>query len=404
VASTETGLTSSANASPGATQATASITPTANRLVKLSINISWASQQTTAPALTITYGGTGLTFELIASVMHWPVGSDWWNTQYLYRALGASPTAGAITIDPGVVSMDAIAWAVSETSDVDTSGTNGSGAVVQSATNFNGPSVSALAATLAAFGSANNATFACFGCGDTDATVRTFAPSAPDSEIHDTGAQYSSIGTQFYSGNNTTPDTTVSASLTGDSGIAGIAIEIKAASSGYTLVVGAGSSALSGQTVATKYGRNLSAAAGAHTYTGVAVTLARGLKAAIDAGAHVLSGQAVSLLRGYRAAADTGAHAHTGVAVALLRGALAAVSAAAYSVAGQAVSLTKGAAAGAYSMLAGAGSYLLTGRGVDLIWQSYIAPIVTPTRSGTPLSRAGRNKYQAWLYRGGNRR
>jgi hypothetical protein len=172
---------------------------------------------------------------------------------------------------------------------------------------------------------------------------------------------------------------------------------------GYALAVGAGSSALSGQTVSTKYGRNLSAAVGAHAYTGVSVTLARGLRAAVAAGAHVLSGQAASLLRGYRAPADTGAHTHTGVAVSLVRKLIAAVAAGAYSVAGQAVTLTKAAAAGAYSMAVGAGSYLMTGRGVDLIWQSYIAPVVAPVRSGTPLSHGGRRRYQAWLYRRGYR-
>ena len=81
---------------------------------------------------------------------------------WLFRAMGTG-SAGALTITPsGDASLKLCQWHVEEFSAVDTSGTNGSGAVVQSARGTDGsanPQV--ITYTLAALGDAvNNATFA----------------------------------------------------------------------------------------------------------------------------------------------------------------------------------------------------------------------------------------------------
>lgn len=223
-----TPLTLGSNAAPALTFNTASIAPGNNRLVLLAVAVSWVASQGTPPAQTITFNGTGLTFEPIraSGVEYWQDGAtaNEWGALYLYRALGAAVTAGTITI-AAPVDMDDAAWSVVEVDHVDTSGTNGSGAIVQSAEST-GAGVNTLLATLAAFSSPNNITYGAFGHSDIGAVPRTHTPGAGFTELHDTGVAYSGIGTQWRPDNDTTVDTTLSATA---SGVGGIAIEIKIA-------------------------------------------------------------------------------------------------------------------------------------------------------------------------------
>lgn len=122
MAITATLLTAAGDATDLASYATASITPTANRLVLAAVfNEGTATEEN--PALS----GNGLTWVEVASI------ADAGNITRLtvLRALGASPSAGAVTIDFGGASQQRCGWSIVEFSDVDTSGTNGSGAVVQ---------------------------------------------------------------------------------------------------------------------------------------------------------------------------------------------------------------------------------------------------------------------------------
>ena len=73
----------------------------------------------------------------------------------VFRALGASPTTGAITCNFSVTSTGYI-WQIYDISGVDTSGTNGSGAVVQSVAATASGSIPT--ATLATFSSSSNGT------------------------------------------------------------------------------------------------------------------------------------------------------------------------------------------------------------------------------------------------------
>ena len=221
---TQTALTSGADGTNAYSIDTASVSPSANKLVLLAIEVDFMSAQSSAPAATIT--GNGLTWVLIATRLHWADSSNWWNCLYLYRTMGASPSTGAVTLDFGATQYDSIAWAMSEFTGMDTSGTNGSGAIVQSASNY-GAATDTVTVTLASFGSANNATYGCFGVGDTGGTSRSFTPGTGFSEIHDTGFGYASLGTQWRNDNDTSVDSTASAS---SSGMAGIAVEIKQAS------------------------------------------------------------------------------------------------------------------------------------------------------------------------------
>src|SRR3990172_9474633 len=166
MAVTQTALTPGTDNTNASTSTTASVTPAVNELVLFAVNVYFTVQQASAPAVTPTFNGTGLTFVEIARKEFWPISSDWWNTIYLFRAMGSAITGGTITINAGALTMDTCTWELSSFAGVDTSGTHGSGAIVQSAT-ANGASVSTLTVTLAAFSSANNATFGAFGAGHT---------------------------------------------------------------------------------------------------------------------------------------------------------------------------------------------------------------------------------------------
>lgn len=116
-----------------------------------------------------------------------------------------------------------ITWGISEFSGVDTSGTNGSGAIVQVVNNKDeSGSVSTLTVTLAAFGSANNATFGAFGAASSVTFTAGSGFTILDQQVASLTVAH---GTEFRNSN----DTSVDISLSGNDFIGGVAVEIKAA-------------------------------------------------------------------------------------------------------------------------------------------------------------------------------
>lgn len=108
---------------------TASVTPASNKLQLLAIGARRGDSTNPAtPAVT----GNGLTWVEIANIQFDTSGSSR-RTMFLFRAMGASPSSGAITIDWSGVTVNTT-WILDEVTGMDTSGTNGSGAIVQSAT------------------------------------------------------------------------------------------------------------------------------------------------------------------------------------------------------------------------------------------------------------------------------
>lgn len=217
MAVTEFPLTGGGSTTDATSFATASITPTANRLVLLAVLSTLAS----APNIP-TATGNGLTWVTINNVTFNTIGTPRSRLTVL-RALGASPSAGAITIDFDGQTQLSCCWSVAEFDGIDTGGTNGSGAIVQSATNRADSSAAALAVTLAAFGSVNNATYGAFGS-DLNGS---FTPGTDFNEIHDVAQATANqtLQTEWRADNDTSVDATPN--TTGDLG--GIGIEIKAA-------------------------------------------------------------------------------------------------------------------------------------------------------------------------------
>ena len=216
-----TNLTSGESTSGATSYATASISATANQLVLLS-----ASTRTgiTADPNEPTASGGGLTWVVVGSTVYDDDSSSRRRIT-LFRALGASPSAGAITIDYAGQSQTEQEWSINQVSNVDTSGTNGSGAIVQSATNRatdSGGLVTSLTVTLpSTFEDTSNVAFGCFANADSSWTrdVGSGFTSLSDS----TTALINGHLTEWKNSNDTTVDITFSS----QSGVGGVAVEIK---------------------------------------------------------------------------------------------------------------------------------------------------------------------------------
>lgn len=213
-----TALTSDSDGTTGSSATTASVAPGANRLQLLHVHAHPAG----GPAYA-TVTGCGLTWESVDQHNYDVSGGD---TQMLYRAMGASPSSGALTIDFGTGNDQLeICWSLAECDGVDTSGTNGSGAVVQ-AVKASGSST-APAATLAAFGDAANATYGAVVGGSAGWPL---AGGSGFTELHN--FQGPTVGlltlSEFRADNDTSVDASAGASTTW--GV--IAVELKAAATG----------------------------------------------------------------------------------------------------------------------------------------------------------------------------
>jgi hypothetical protein len=213
VAANAAALTTGSDSTDATTYTTASVTLKAGRLYLLSFTNTAASA---AVASGIAGGPT------------WVSRSS---TQYNTTAHRVSIWSGVPTVDYTgtiVISFGATqtgaSWALNEFSGVDTSTTHG---VVQQAVGT-GNSTTPLA-TLAAFGSANNATFGALG----NTADSTTTPGAGFTELSDLGAAVTPaqfLQTQWQVGNDTTVDGTITSGQWG-----ACAVEIKADASSFVI-------------------------------------------------------------------------------------------------------------------------------------------------------------------------
>ena len=135
-----------------------------------------------------------------------------------------TPSAGAITFDFGGQSQSGAAWSIVEYAGVDTGGTNGSAAVVQSVAAGTGANATSQTITLAAFSNASNATVGFFGI-----PLNTAAQPTAGSGFTQTGQRNQStpnlsIGSEFRNSNDTSVDMNAGAASIP---WAGIAAELK---------------------------------------------------------------------------------------------------------------------------------------------------------------------------------
>lgn len=204
----------------GVSLASGSFTPTANRLVLAAVQ---SRTGITADPNIPTLSGNGLTWVQVATVLYDSTSSSR-KRLTVFRAMGASPTTGALTADFAVQAQTDMGIVVDEFSGIDTGGTDGSTAVVQSATALDDTiTVATLTATLAAFGSVNNATYGAFAIGSVSSTSTA---GTGFTKIGDLGTTTNNrVTTEFRNDN----DTSVDMSWSANEEIGGIGIEIKAA-------------------------------------------------------------------------------------------------------------------------------------------------------------------------------
>jgi protocatechuate 3,4-dioxygenase beta subunit len=153
---------------------TGSIAPAPNALV--TVAVATHNSTAAAPAPTLTGGGMA-NWEVVATVTYDTVGAPRKRVT-IFRAMSSSPGSGPITITSSIT-LSNCQWIVSQWSGVETSGTNGSGAIVQTGTNA-ADTVTTLATSLAAFGSAANVAYGVFGV---NSNVVTVTPGAGFTEI-----------------------------------------------------------------------------------------------------------------------------------------------------------------------------------------------------------------------------
>lgn len=135
---------------------TASFTPDANQLVLACI----ANQVTSGGANIPTLTGNGLTWVQVATRADTETGN---RRVTLYRALGASPSAGTLVIDMAGQTQIRSGWSISEFSGIETSGINGSHAILQATSSDTADTgaTTGISATLGSFFSTGDASYGC---------------------------------------------------------------------------------------------------------------------------------------------------------------------------------------------------------------------------------------------------
>lgn len=121
MAITRATLTQGSSGTDVTSATTASVAPAGNRLLLLSV----AGDATSGVDNTPTVTGNGLTWVEITGMTQ----KNNSRGQYVFRAMGASPSSGTIVIDFSGQTQAKISWGLEEFDGVDTSGTNGSGAI-----------------------------------------------------------------------------------------------------------------------------------------------------------------------------------------------------------------------------------------------------------------------------------
>lgn len=220
---TPTNLGSQHHGGDGPYTSSATLTPGGNNRL-LCLAVAGGTASATQPA-TPSISGLNVTWVQEDTVDFDTLGSTDRAGIFLFRAMG-SPSSGTITITFSGQVLNRCDWSLDEFNGVDTSGTNGSGAIVQSVAN-------AIAAntthtiTLAAFADATNN--AAYGC---------FAHQA--SEAYTQGSGFNLLGNPFGTGGNFSllsewklgQDTGVDCSWASSRVSGGVAVEIKAAVAG----------------------------------------------------------------------------------------------------------------------------------------------------------------------------
>lgn len=140
------------NTTTGTSKTTASISPSANALIICAVHNHKPGGGNPA---TVTVSGCNLTWVQIATFLGTTDNS---HRITLFRAMGQNPTTGALTISSGENDGEWF-WDVTQFTGTNTDGTNGSGAVKQSATKEEDTPATSTSISMGAFENSRNATY-----------------------------------------------------------------------------------------------------------------------------------------------------------------------------------------------------------------------------------------------------
>lgn len=161
-------LLTSGSAGAGTPASSASITPPGSQLIEIDVELRASTNILTANNVTVT--GCGLTWVQVSEV----VIND--RMIAVFRAMGASPSTGALSLAyGGTGTVLSWTWATRSWTGVDTSGTNGSGAVGTPGTASTG-SGSTLGVTIPGTPATGDVTFAVIMTEDDSLTLTQAAP------------------------------------------------------------------------------------------------------------------------------------------------------------------------------------------------------------------------------------
>lgn len=222
-APTFSNLTASQTATDGTSCTTASISPTGSRLVLATIHAKRAaSAQPPQPTLS---GGGMTTWDLVEDCIVDVAGSDRAN-QWVFRSMQSSPGSGALTFDFGAVTCSDFAWSIDQSdANVDTSGTNGSGAIGN--TNFFDDDGAGTSVSASLTVNSGNSAFASGGC---QGNPPSWTNRASFTTLGDSGQASCRSRTSYLAATDTAVSYTHASSR---SGIVGV--EVKAAASSSPL-------------------------------------------------------------------------------------------------------------------------------------------------------------------------
>jgi hypothetical protein len=207
-----TQLTSAYDSTDASSYTTASITPPANQLILYETSVRVGATATGNPP---SLSGNGMTPTF--AVEDGDTGTTA-NRKYLHRAMGASPSAGAVTITPAVAA-GGCSWSIAAWNKVPTSGTNGSGAVRNPTGSGDTVSATSGSITLPAF-LTDSAVYASFFHQANEASTHE-ATFTELSDVNGTSPNHGDMAEW-----KETADTTPSATWTTSSAWRGVACEI----------------------------------------------------------------------------------------------------------------------------------------------------------------------------------
>lgn len=213
------------NTAGASSYTTASFTPSVNTLYLATVVTRTGI---TADPNQPTCTGAGLTWVVVSSIVFDTTSSSRRRIT-VFRALGIG-SIGALTFDYATQAQTINVWSIDAFTGINTSGTNGSGAIVQAVPAKDETlTPTAFAVTLAAFSNASNATFGAFGTGDPGAQVIITQGSGYTqlTDFDAVNAQGLHMSTQWQATNNTNVNITTN---TNNFEFGGIGVEIAAAS------------------------------------------------------------------------------------------------------------------------------------------------------------------------------